>query len=80
MTKVTTRKAGTKHRYHDTAIDPLTGEPGYLKPWRLWRADPANHPEPSHDEIELVEISVDGEPVAVVPVDDVDAYRATYGL
>ncbi len=73
--KVTTAPAGTKHRYLDDQVDEITGEPGYLGPWREWHAagdDPAT--EPAHVVVDLVAVKVDGAVVATVTADQVDGY------
>lgn len=79
MPKVTTRKAGTRKRYTDDAVDPATGEPAYLKPWREWRAGIAGAEEPAHVVLDVVAVSIDGEHVATVPVDELEQYLANNG-
>jgi hypothetical protein len=79
MSKITTRKAGTRKRYHDTAVDPTTGEPGYLKPWREWRAGLDGAEEPAHDVVDVVTVLIDGEPVANVAAADLERYLARNG-
>jgi hypothetical protein len=79
MAKVTTRKAGTRKRYLDVAVDPATGEPGYLAPWRKWRAGLDGAEEPAHDVVDVVAVSIDGDHVATVAADDLARYLADNG-